>query len=923
LARSDRGPGRDVERAGTRPAGPTPRRTRKLHSLFRSRRAIGATVALFVLGVTAVAIAKPTGTIGAQTPTKFDGLAKVGPIDPSTGFPAWYKDKNGLELEPCLDPADANCLPPPTDNYDPSKPLSLTSTLPADNNFPNEFFYQSADAKFNGIGDDPGARVEVLDNLEGAFAAGVQRVGDQMVFTRLRTRIDGGLRANTPYLIAHPYGTDEITTDATGGQGGATNTIFATADVGNAAGAFATALNSRQNTFLKWDPAVAPAAPAGYTGAPTIQHTIVGSPVDTNYVAVIGPAVVGAGTQAANICPAYDPNADGSNPAISNDPNTPRNKFADKIAAIAAAAPSSDTAHDPANDCVFNPLFALAGKIETRSGVDVNSATYSRAKTGAPDVTVLAESNADQRIALQDANPDTRSTADRAFDATLFKGALGQYYARATIKNMTGTQVPKVEVVNQSDVPATVKDVQPVDEVTGTATFDGTNVTVTAASSDHNSDGSGNPAMLSVLSDSDKTIPVDNAKAVFAKDLTPTGDTADDQTVTFDNVVAPPSHVIVTSAEGGTLRLPVTVTAPDTGAAPLKADAGADQSVPDGGLEPASVSLVGSGSTGNISSYAWSGPYAVDAGGALTGSPDSTLGAAPVASPSHASDATVNPPATAGQYGYRLTVTDDGGATDLDDMVLTVGGGPAQTAEVITPGKQRYTEATDRFRVDGTDNIVAGNAITVHNGCSANGPVIGTSTIAVDGTWLVDVRGNGILPASCPNDPNRLPGTAWVTEVSKLGSVLTMPVDVRAVNPANPPIQPVAAAPAAAAAAAVPLLAAAKVAAAPALGRARVAFATAAVTPLALTVTGVPLRVSVPARAKVLRVRVLTTRGKVLFTSFHKVKAAKKIHNVKFLLRSRKLRSKVRSGQRLVLEITPGTSRTRLGKATRTSFRVR
>jgi hypothetical protein len=121
----------------------------------------------------------------------------------------------------------------------------------------------------------------------------------------------------------------------------------------------------------------------------------------------------------------------------------------------------------------------------------------------------------------------------------------------------------------------------------------------------------------------------------------------------------------------------------------------------------------------------------------------------------------------------------------------------------------------------------------------------------------------------------------------------------------------------------VPLLAAAKVAAAPALGRARVAFATAAVTPLALTVTGVPLRVSVPARAKVLRVRVLTTRGKVLFTSFHKVKAAKKIHNVKFLLRSRKLRSKVRSGQRLVLEITPGTSRTRLGKATRTSFRVR
>jgi hypothetical protein len=928
LARSDRGPGRDDERAGTTPAGSSPRRTRKLHSPIRSRRAIGALVALLTLAAAAVAIAKPTGTFGLQTPNKFDGLAKVGPVDPQTGFPAWYKDHNGLELEPCIDPKDPNCLPP-GNAVDPNKPLQITSTDPTQNNFPDEFFYQNADSKFKGLGDDATARVEIMDNLEGAFATGPVRAGDQMVFSRLRVRIDGGLRADTKYMVAHPYGTDEITTDATAGQGAATNTIFATQDVGITPLDFAGALNSRLSTFLKWDPNVAPAAPKGYIGDPNLEHVISGSPVDINYVAVVGPALVGTGTPAINICPKFDPNADGTDPTVTSDPNTPSHKFADQIAAVAAAAPSDDPASDPANDCVYNPLFTLAGKIETRSGVDVNSATYSRAKGGKPHVTVLAESNADQQIALQDSNPDTRVTGDRAFDATLFKGALGQYFARATITNLpAGTAaVPKVEVVNQSDAPATVKDVQPVDTIKGSATYDGSTLTVTAASSDEDADGAGNPAQLSVLSDVGQTIPVDDAKAQFSKPMALVGDGTVNQTASFANVVAPPSHVIVTSAQGGSERIAVDVTAPDTDPAPLKANAGPDQSITDGATEPASISLTGSGSTGNIDSYQWTGPYDVDATTGTVGALDQAAGPAPAAVSGRPSDATVAPPQVAPPtspitYAYKVTVTGDTGS-DSAFMKVNIGGGPVAIDEVITPGKQRYTQASDRFTVDGNDNIVPGNSITVHNGCSPTGPVIGTIPIAADTTWSVDVRGQGILPMGCTNEPT---GTAWVTEVSKLGTVLTLQVDVRptATNPVQ--IQPpanTAARAGTAAAAAVPLLAAAKALATPALGRARVAIATTAVTPLALTVTGVPLRVSVPARAKVLRVRVLTTRGKVLFTAFHKVKGATKTHKVKFLLRSRKLRSKVRSGQRLVLEITPGTSRTRLGKATRASFRVR
>jgi len=102
----------------------------------------------------------------------------------------------------------------------------------------------------------------------------------------------------------------------------------------------------------------------------------------------------------------------------------------------------------------------------------------------------------------------------------------------------------------------------------------------------------------------------------------------------------------------------------------------------------------------------------------------------------------------------------------------------------------------------------------------------------------------------------------------------------------------------------------------------------------ALVGAGVPLTVTVPARARVLRVRVLTipgraraagadATGRVIFRVFRAVTAAQKAHALRFRLRSRKLYGRVRAGGRYVLEVTPGLSRTRLGKPTRTAFLVR
>jgi hypothetical protein len=81
--------------------------------------------------------------------------------------------------------------------------------------------------------------------------------GDQIVFSRIRYRINGGLKRDTDYRITHPYGTDTVHTDP-----GETS-FFVTQDVGVSPGDFNAALKGRVGPFLQWAPN--PANP----GAPT------------------------------------------------------------------------------------------------------------------------------------------------------------------------------------------------------------------------------------------------------------------------------------------------------------------------------------------------------------------------------------------------------------------------------------------------------------------------------------------------------------------------------------------------------------------------------------------------------------------------------------------------------------------------------
>ena len=57
-------------------------------------------------------------------------LTAVGPIDPSNGFPVWYRDANGVSTELCLEPGNPLCGFAPGDVPNPAAPLTVPGNSP-------------------------------------------------------------------------------------------------------------------------------------------------------------------------------------------------------------------------------------------------------------------------------------------------------------------------------------------------------------------------------------------------------------------------------------------------------------------------------------------------------------------------------------------------------------------------------------------------------------------------------------------------------------------------------------------------------------------------------------------------------------------------------------------------------------------------
>jgi hypothetical protein len=910
LSRIDRGTDAKVDRARTRASSDASRAThisRRLRA-GTSRRSVVALASIFALCGTAVAIAAPGGTTIGDTPGNAGtpGLAQVGPVA-QNGFPAWYKDTGGTRLEACLDASNPLCIMGALGQ--PDKPVTPDNVA---GNFPDEFFYQAASAGIDNVGANIGTaakprfgKATLVASLEGAFATGPPKAGDQMVFARLRLKVTAGLRGDSDYLFVHPYGERTIKTDPN------TDDLFVTEDIGLTPNKFDDALKGRIAPFLKWDSTVAPAAPEGYTGDPNIDHAITGGV--NNYFEIIGPGA-GANRLADGSQDCKQTDLDAANPA----PGTAT------IKGTATDGNGNPTGGLTLNDCIKQSLFSLAGKMAENAGVDVKSATFSRDTAGNTTVDVQAESDGNQTIVVRD--PGTsRDTTSRLFPTTKLVEDRGHYYAHVTMPGATDFphgSVNQVQVINGTDgSPQDSKTVSPVDEIlNATATFDNTPVngkgtlTVTATSSDQK----GLP-----------TLAVDDPATGNPSDLDATGKAT-------LALVSAPRTVSITSAEGGTLTVPVhtDVTAPAT-AAPLTASAR-----PAKAQTGQTVKLFGTGSSGPITGYSWTGPFLVNPDGSVdVTKPDPNGGA--ITAGATTDTAEVTAPGTAGSYGYQLEVTGDGDTSNKTTTILTVGNGGAVAGgalgDPLTPGKTRYTQSQGRMVIDGTATVQSNNKILIwfanHVPADLTTKPDATATVdPVDGSWVYDTGRDGmpnppnsdcVSYISTHGDPNTTPGdvvnlTPAADEWNCIlidGRNLTAPLPAGPPPPGGPVVGAAAGGPRALARA-VPVVGAT----APALAPAAKVAAPATVTAAALAKAGVPINVAVPSGATVLRVRVLTTANRALLTTFQKVKGGKK---VKVTVRTAKVARTLRAGKRFVIEVRAGTAKNRLGKATRKVIRVR
>jgi hypothetical protein len=223
-----------------------------------------------------------SGSATTATPAQ-SGAQNVG------GFPIWIQDNNGVRLEQCVS-TEGYCVLAGS-GFDTQNPLVFPS------NYPSESFYSLVDSELvtyapQVCGDgslSAGGFALLRMATEATFVGGTPQAGQQNLFNRIRINA-GGLCANTSYQFVHPYGTTTVTTDGAGDV----KETFDTAAI--------TGTDPVLSGFLRWDPNVAPAAPAGHLGDGTSFHEIVGSeyrPVlggePANYFRIeLGDQVVGA-----------------------------------------------------------------------------------------------------------------------------------------------------------------------------------------------------------------------------------------------------------------------------------------------------------------------------------------------------------------------------------------------------------------------------------------------------------------------------------------------------------------------------------------------------------------------------------------------------------------------------------------------------
>ncbi|MDD1012653.1 Ig-like domain-containing protein [Pseudomonas rubra] len=231
--------------------------------------------------------------------TAWAGLKAVdpGPYTLATGrYPMWYQDHGNLSLELCQSRAASSRVPvsvppnymctllPEPGIYDDALPLVFPD------NWPPEMFWYLAETAIPAVGNS-GYELDVyVAGIEAAFASENPVDGDQQSFARIRIRVSVP-QAGT-YVITHPYGVETVNVTAPGRRA-----INITRDVGiGAPGDFSGVLNGAVGPFLRGvggpyteiNPDTG--ASETYIGDPNLTEAVTGSPNNTNFVRIQGPA---------------------------------------------------------------------------------------------------------------------------------------------------------------------------------------------------------------------------------------------------------------------------------------------------------------------------------------------------------------------------------------------------------------------------------------------------------------------------------------------------------------------------------------------------------------------------------------------------------------------------------------------------------
>ncbi|WP_426617867.1 Ig-like domain-containing protein [Pseudomonas rustica] len=232
------------------------------------------------------------------TGSAYAQLAAVdpGPYTFATGkFPMWYQDENQLSMELCQSRAASSrvaaSVPPAymcillaePGIYDDAQPMIFPD------NWPPEAFWFLAETTIANNAAGYGMDAYVA-GIEAAFASENPADGDQQSFARIRIRVNVPLAGT--YTITHPYGVETVNVAAPGRRA-----INITRDIGIGApgnfsgavgGAIGPFLRSVNGPYTEVNPDTG--ATETFVGDPNLNEAVTGSPFNTNFVRITGPA---------------------------------------------------------------------------------------------------------------------------------------------------------------------------------------------------------------------------------------------------------------------------------------------------------------------------------------------------------------------------------------------------------------------------------------------------------------------------------------------------------------------------------------------------------------------------------------------------------------------------------------------------------